>query len=216
MTFLRSSLFAVVTALVASCGGSQTPPTQEPPITRPPDPEPTVKVGGLDLSVASVSLADDCGGGPTGAPVAAELAQERKSNDGGDASITEEGQAAKMAAGDRACEQSTLQLRVANTSGAAAGITIKKVEVVDDSGAVVGELTPRAPSQWTGDTYAAWDEQVAPAQTIQASYALSAQPLGRGATYTVRITVASGDAQETVERKVTLEAFAEMPPDVVT
>lgn len=216
MTFLRSSLFAVVTAIVASCGGSQTPPTQEPPITRPADPEPTVKVGGLDLAVASVSLADDCGGGPTGAPVpAAEVAPGPAA---GDSSITEEDQMAqqKMAAGARACEQSTLQLRVANTSDAAAGIKITKVEVVDESGAVVGELTPRAPSQWTGDTYAAWDEQVAPAQTVQASYALSSSPLGRGATYTVRITVASGDAQETVERKVTLEAFAEMPPDVVT
>ena len=66
------------------------------------------------------------------------------------------------AAGDRACQQSSVQLRVANGTAEPSKITLKKVELLDESGAVLRELTPRDASQWANDTYQAWDEQVGP------------------------------------------------------
>jgi hypothetical protein len=121
-----------------------------------------------------------------------------------------------ISAGARACQQSSIQLRVANGTAESAKVVIQKVELLDDSGAPVGELTAREPSQWAGDTYQAWDEQVAPSGELQVSYALSAPNVMRGATYTVRVTIVTGDGERTLEQQTTLEAEGSLPPGAVT
>lgn len=100
------------------------------------------------LSIASVTLADDCGGGPTVAPPAPAPSQEKT------AMAEDMAPGASMARGARACEQSSIQLRVANDSNAASKVTVQKIELLDENGDKVAELTPRAPSRAAGSTTA--------------------------------------------------------------
>jgi hypothetical protein len=229
MKSIRNALFLSATALLFSCGGAGAPPEN-------PKPEPIGNKGsGLDVAIASVTLADDCGTGPTTAPPvsSADFAEPPA----GDSSMQEPASssqssvagkrkpsggpgfaASDISAGARACEQSSIQLRVANAGAEGAKVTLQKVEILDESGNPISEVTPREPSQWVADsyTYQGWNEQVAPSETLQVSYALSSAVLLRGATYTVRVTVLAGDKEQTLEQKTTLEFEASMPPDAVT
>jgi hypothetical protein len=212
MMTIRSLLFVAVSAAALACGSSAEPDTTPP-----------TKTPKVDISIASVSLADDCGGGPTVAPPAPTPAQEKTamaedvpmgSQHAGAARKMAPG--ASMSMGDRACEQSSIQLRVANDTKAASKVTVQKVELLDENGDKVAELTPRAPSRWVDDSYQTWDEQVAASDTIQVSYALSAPNVMRGATYTVRVVIGAADGERTLEQKTTLHAEASLPPGVVT
>lgn len=212
MTTFRTVLFLSLSAAALACGGNTAAPETTPPTVKPTDK--------VDIVIASVTLADDCGSGPTTAPpadapvITAQAEQEPIS--------ASQHSSAKRAAGasisaDRACEQSSIQLRVANPTGAAAKVAIQKIEVLDEAGNKVADLTPREPSKWTDDAaYAAWDEQVAPSSSLAVSYALNAPYLARGATYTVRVIVAADGGAQTLEQPVTLHAEASLPPGVVT
>jgi hypothetical protein len=196
---LRPALFLALVSLTA-CGASTEPDTTTPP---------TNQHDTVEISIASVTLADDCGGGPT-----ADFAEPPAAADEPARGAAMKSQA--ISAGDRACAQSSIQLRIANPTDEASAIALQKIEVVDASGALVAELTARAPSRWVDSAYQAWDELIAPSEVLQVSYALSAPYLARGATYTVRVTLASGDDQRTLEQKTTLQAEASLPPDAVT
>lgn len=216
MKTIRPALFLAISAAALACGGSSDPDTTPPKI-------PPKAKAAVEVSIASVTLADDCGHGPTQAPPAAdEPLQTAQAPAQPAASETQAGASARMAKGasmsmaDRACEQSSIQLRVANTTDADSKVVIQKIEILDGNGEKVGDLTPRAPSRWTDDTYEAWDEQVAAGATLSVSYALSAPGVSRGETYTVRVIVAADGGAQTLERAVTLHAEASLPPGVVT
>lgn len=200
MTTLGTTLLASLAAFVVACGSSKPqPPTNKPvPNT-------------VDVAIASVTLADDCGTGPTTIPPVQSSRASKPSPEFADLA-----EGASMSQAKRACEQSSVQLRVANGTQAASDITIKKVEVLDESGNVVGELTPREPSKWTGDAYQPWDGKVDAAQTLQVSYALSQPSVSAGSTYTVRVIVGSAEGDRTLQTKTTLEAPASLPPGAVT
>ncbi len=195
---LRTTLLA---ALAVACGGGKSPSPHKPvPNT-------------VDVAIASVTLADDCSTGPT-TPFPAQTSRASKpSTEFADMDM---GEAASMSQAKRACEQSSVQLRVVNGTKATSDISIKKIELVDESGTVLRELTPREPSKWTGDAYTAWDGKVDAAQTLQVSYALSEPSVSAGGTYTVRVTIASAEGDKTIETKTTLEAPASLPPGAVT
>jgi hypothetical protein len=204
---IRPTLLLLVSTLTLSCGGSPSAPNKPDPH---PQPDPHVTAGPVDLSIASVTLADDCGTGPTASPLSAAPAGAVPM---GDSSLFA-GAASRAA---RACEQSSVQLRVANKTEVPSKITIKKIELLDESGAVIGELTPRDASQWSGDTYQPWDEQVAANQVLQVSYALSRPAVSPGGTYIVRLVVVAGDGGEaTIEQRKTIQAEASLPPGAVT
>jgi hypothetical protein len=196
---LRPALFLAL--VTAACGASSEPDTTTPP---------TNAHDQVEISIASVTLADDCGGGPS-AGFAQPPAAEHEGPSQGAAMKSQ-----AISAGDRACEQSSIQLRIANPTDEASSIAIQTIEVIDASGARVAELTSRAPSRWVDSAYQAWDEQIAPNQVLQVSYALSTPYLARGASYTVKVTLATGDDQRTLEQKTTLQAEASLPPDAVT
>ncbi len=205
MTTIRSVLFLALSAVTLSCGGSPDPDTTPP-----------IKASTVEVSIASVTLADDCGTGPTTIPTApTQIAQARAVDEPAGRSMAK-GASMSQAQGDRACEQSSIQLRVENGTTVASTVAIHKIELIDDNGIKVGELTPRAPSRWAADTYQVWDQQVAPSEVLQVSYALSAPSVSRGASYTVRVTIAAGDGERTIEQRTTLEAEASLPPGVVT
>lgn len=203
MTTLRTTLLATLAAFAVACGGSK---PQQP--TNKPVPN-TVEV-----AIASVTLADDCGTGPTTIPPVQSSRMSKPSPEFADMDRGAAAESASMA--KRACEQSSVQLRVANGTQAASDITIKKVEVLDESGNVVGELVPREPSKWTGDAYQPWDGKVDAAQTLQVSYALSQPSVSAGSTYTVRVIVGSAEGDRTLQTRTTLEAPASLPPGAVT
>lgn len=209
MTTLRSTLPLAVLALATSCWRTKSPTPQ------PPD-DPHPRQGKVDVSIASVTLADDCNQPPTAVPPPmpaakpAHSASEVRSNRAAGAS-------ASMAMGDRACEQSSVQLRVANGTQGISKIAIKKIELLDDHGDKLRDLEPRDPSLWAENGYVPWDQQIAPESVIQVSYALSAPSAGSGGTYTVRVIVSADDGTDrTIEEKVTLEAEASLPPGAVT
>ncbi|HUQ01677.1 MAG TPA: hypothetical protein VM261_04240 [Kofleriaceae bacterium] len=212
MIKLRSLLFSIpvsisviaVSATALACGAKSDPGTTTPP----------TKAAKVDIAIASVSLADDCGHGPTVAPP--EPAQAQAQAPAPSAVAGDMAAGASMSMAKRACEQSSIQLRVANSTSNASKVTVQKVELLDESGNLVAELTPRDPSRWTEDSYQTWDEQVAASETLAVSYALSAPNVMRGATYTVRVVIASADGERTLETQTTLEAEASLPPGVVT
>jgi hypothetical protein len=212
MMTIRSLLFVAVSAAALACGGTHEP---GPTTTTPP-----TTAGKVAVTIASVTLADDCGTGPTAVPPPPAPAQAPAEKLAAGDSASQQPSAGasmkSMAMADRACEQSSIQLRVANPTATASKVTVQRVELLDASGTKVGELTPRAPSRWADDTYAEWNEQVAASETLSVSYALSAPNVMRGATYTVRVVVGSADGERTLEQKLTLEAEASLPPGVVT
>lgn len=200
------TLSLLLATFTFSCSGKAATP-KTPPISNVPT------SGQVELAIASVTLADDCNSPPTtapAAPVEAAARSQKPSPDGVSAGAS----LAEM--GDRACEQSSVQLRVANGTAALSTIAIKKIELLDEKGAVLRELKARDASQWTNNSYQPWNQQIDADQILQVSYALSAPSALPGGTYTVRVTVAAGDGERTIQQKTTLEVEASMPPDAVT
>ncbi len=116
-----------------------------------------------------------------------------------------------------------MQLSVIAPAGVSASqLTVKKVELFDDKGALIGELTPRAPTVWSQDgTYKAWDQAVAAGQELSVSYALSQPPWGQvterwNRTYVIKAVITVGGADRSVERDVHVAAPAMLPPNVRT
>jgi hypothetical protein len=208
MTMLRSTLPLALLALATSCWRSKSPTPQQP------DPNPTP--GAVDVSIASVTLSDDCNQPPVTVPPPMPAAKQASAPRSA-ADAPSAGASMSMMEGDRACEQSSVQLRVANGTSDVSKVAIKKIELLDENGSKLRDLTPRDPSLWAENGYVPWDEQVASQSVIQVSYALSAPGASSGGTYTVRVVVTAGDGTDrTIESKLTLEAEASLPPGAVT
>jgi hypothetical protein len=205
---IRPALFLAALASI-SCGNAA--PDVD---TAPPD------KGTVDVTLAAVSLGGDCPGEPVVHPeppapitpaqepvAAARAAMEPKRI----------ALAQDIAPGwQPPCDQTTMQLRVANSTTGMANVAIRKVELIDESGATLRELTARAPVRWASDRYTSWDQSVAPGQVLQVSYALSAPLANYGETYTLRVTVATEAGEHTVEKLAVISAEATLPPAMVT
>lgn len=116
-----------------------------------------------------------------------------------------------------------MQLSVIAPAGATASqLTVKKVELFDDKGVLIGEVTPRAPTVWAQDgTYKPWDQQVAAGQQLSVSYALSQPPWGEvtgrwNRTYVVKAVITVGGADRSVQFDVHVAAPTMLPPNVRT
>lgn len=194
------------------------PPPREPKFAQPseakmpPAPSPT-PAAIVTVSMTAATLADDCGG--IARPPAAS--RQKRSDESPEASRS------RGAAGARACEQSSMQLSVIAPAGAAPSqLTVKTVELFDDKGALIGVLTPRAPTVWAEDgTYKAWNQQIATGQELSVSYALSQPPWGDvterwNRTYVVKAVVTVGGADRSVQRDVQIAAPTMLPPNVRT
>ena len=103
-------------------------------------------------------------------------------------------------------------------------IQVKRVELLDAAGTVVGTLTPRTPSRWVDGTYQPWDQHLEAGQNVTASYALSAPrwdqlPGGRdpSAVYRARVTISIDGEDRTFDKQATVEGPAlPLPEGVVT
>ena len=162
--------------------------------------------GTVTISVSSIHLADDCGGGKTPAPaVPAAVSPTAPSSPA--VRVRPERAAPGAVPRQHQCDQSALQLQlVAAPTPNATIIAIQKVELLNQAGDVLGELTPRSPTQWMpSGHYAVWDQSIAGGATVKASYALSApmwpaygltRAKAAQQTFRLRVTVtANGNAQ---------------------
>jgi hypothetical protein len=157
-----------------------------------------------ELNLASVSLGDDCPDATTGEPVDLAPAHGSCAAPG------------PCNFGQSRCEQTMLQLTV--SSQTATKLQIKKIELLDQTGKLLGTLAARKPTQWGSDAYIAWNEQVPANQPLKASYSLSAPdwsalPGGRdpSVTYKVRVTFAVGDHDRVIEKEASVLANIEAP-----
>ncbi|MEO8707094.1 MAG: hypothetical protein ABI867_44110 [Kofleriaceae bacterium] len=111
------------------------------------------------------------------------------------------------------CEQTAVQLSIRSPASAAlqapTTIQMKRVELLDRNGTLIEVLTAHSPSRWKTDQFVAWDERVAPGQTMAVGYKLSSPdwskiPNANQRSFKLRVTVTVG------ERERTFEATAEL------
>ncbi len=193
-------------ATLTACSSSTNKPRPGQPLSGPTSSGPTAQLPTLRVAIASLTLADDC------AP-AVPLA-EAKTALGAASQSAREGDSSRMDQ-DRACEQTTLQLQLTSANpNQASKVNLRTIELLDDTGKVLGELTARAPSRWhdTGK-YVVWDQTVAGNETVKASWPLS-QPAwekygltraaAAGRTFRVRVTITTDGNDQVVAGQATV------------
>lgn len=153
----------------------------------------------VDVTIASVSLADDCGS--TGL-----IGGEACDSDGPCPGL---------------CQQSSLQLHiVASDDGSEVPFEIVSIRVIDPESGGSTAITSRNPRVFV-DGYVAWDEIIAPSDDLSVSYETSAPSWGSidpsgdsrfgwGHVYEVEVRV----RVDGVERTLTAEAMRE--PEIAT
>lgn len=120
----------------------------------PPTPMPVPAPLAAEVSIASVTILEDC-------PDAGD------DNDSAGASMDmEEGYV-------QPCRQSTMQIAIAAQGDTSARFTIKEMRLLGPDDAVLSVVKAREPSLWSGSGYAAWDQRVVPGPALKASYKLS-------------------------------------------
>jgi hypothetical protein len=118
------------------------------------------------------------------------------------------------------CDQTAVQLSVrAAATASPTTIKMKRVELLDRSGALLEVLTAHSPSRWGTDSFVAWDERVAPGQSMAVGYKLSSPdwakiPKANNRSFKMRVTVTVGDSDQTFE--ATAELRIEDTSNVVT
>lgn len=212
---------AVASELESAPAGSRAAPIRTPVTPATPFPSDRITV-----ELTAVTLGEDCAPPAPTSPAPApkkqseapldETAPARKA-----ASDAPHGFAAERAR--RACEQTSMQFSINAPAGLpATQMTVKKVELYDEKGKLVGKLTPRSPTKWTADgSYVAWDEKIAPGQLLQASYELSAPDWTKvkerwNKTFTVKAVITVGGADQKLKRDVYVVGETHLPPGVVT
>ncbi len=216
MNSLAVSLLSLLVA--TSLGCTKASSTNEQGIAPQPTPTPQT-VGDVTVEIAGVTLGDDCGGAavlPPPAPAAVSPARRPP------------GEAPSAVADNNAryrCNQTSVQLavRATNTTGATP-MKIKKVELLDADGKVLGELASSAPMRWSAKgAYEAWDQNIAPNDAAQVSYVLASPAWNtmEGGTYgqankmfQLRVTVALGAKDRVIEKTAIRPTI--MPPAVPT
>ncbi len=121
----------------------------------------------------------------------------------------------------RRCEQTSMQLAI--NAGDASRISVKSVELFDETGKSLGTLTASKPTRWSdaNGVYEAWDESVGTGSTSSVSYVLT-QPrwdqIGDrwNRTYTLKTVLSVGGVDQAAQKTVTLDAETSLPPNVKT
>ena len=118
-----------------------------------------------------------------------------------------------------------MQLAVhATTTAGPTPVTVKKVELLDADGKVLGDLAASSPMRFSAKgVYEAWDQTIAPNEHAAVSYVLaspawSSMEGGRygqaNKTFQLRVTVAIGAKDRVIEKTAIQPTM--MPPPVPT
>lgn len=216
-------MLLLATASLASCWKSSPSTDRPPPATE------------VSVELAAVTLGDECGDGWTPPPpVITAMATPARAPGPAPAqpapaevaSMQPPLPPADVAPGARArghrwaCQQTSMQLSLVATGGGPATIRIKQVELLDAAGQLLGRLAPKAPTYWVADAYQPWDQQLAAGQQVAASYVLASpnwdameggQWGQRGKTFQVRVTLAVGARERTIEKQAITPTMMEPP-----
>ncbi len=198
-------------------GCTKAGPSSDPITNSPPGAKPPPAVAPVTLQITAVTLGEDCGFVAAPAPAAPAGQSERKRAPGAERQA-DMGESAK-----RACKHSSMQLAITGApSGSPQTVSVKKVELFDEKGTLIGELAWRNATVWSQDgTYSAWDQTVAASQALSVSFQLSAPDWSKvvdryGHSFTVKAVLTVGGADRSVQREVRADAPAALPPDVET
>lgn len=192
------SMLRFMVVMLAACGSSAAGPADD-----------------VMVSLASVTLGEDCGGTLPAPAATTPDAQDRKRAPKSDSDA--------LVSGNEGCAQTSMQLSVTTPPKlAATAIKIKKVELLDDKGKLLETLTASKASKWAGKAYVPWNESVAANEKLVASYLLTTpnwSKVGgrRAATskkFQLRVTLNIGGKDKAIDRKVTAAAF--MDPQIDT
>jgi hypothetical protein len=219
--------FALIVCAVIGCARAETAETTT-------DPK-VVPVPSVGVEIAGVTLADDCGEGPNtkalpppaAGKATADSSERRSSGSAAHAPASDMPAAGSCAPGadcgglpPRQCDQTSMQIAIKG-NGLKTTIKVKRVELLDSSGKVVGTLTARKPMKWDGSAYVAWDEAIT--GDVSASYLLSApdwNTLTKGRwnaanhRFQLRVTVTVGDKDRQIDKQSIVPVLPE--PEVVT
>lgn len=195
--------------LLAGCWTTSQPTTSQPAT---PD---------VMVELAAVTLGDDCGEITSVAPPVAKLDKPITRAPGAAAAPMPADVCEDCAPRRPHCDQTSMQLALRGNPGAGStAVKIKKVELLDNRGAFLAELTARSPSKWNGESYVAWNQSVAADEKLSASYLLDAPDWnkltnGRWSAHTktfqLRVTLAVGSADRTVDKQSITPAMLEPP-----
>lgn len=152
-----SALAGLALVLLACSGGGGSGQSSGPPVEN----GTVTSTSGMevDATISAATLGDDCGGGARGG--FADCSSESGGSCGG------------------GCQASNLQIAFTSSSGsAAAKIEIVSVTLHDaKDDARVDDLEVSSAQKWTSTGYTAWDQTIAPATELKASYHLSSLSL---------------------------------------
>ena len=183
--------------LLAGCWSSTQPETTKP-----------IVATDVGVELAAVTLADDCGDPEPAVPAARAPAKSAPA----DAPMAAESCAAGQNCGGFArdeCEQTSMQLAFKASAGAkSATVRVKRVELLDADGGVLGELRWRGAKLWSNNQYVAWNQIIGPNEAVSATYSLASPDYeafgGRWSahekTFQLRVTVEVGDLERVVEK----------------
>ena len=205
-----ATLGVVVASMAVAAELHEGAPKADSMIEVPRTPAPQRTGAAVTVEMVAATLGDPCGTAPAQKPK-----PNRKAS-----SETQHGAAARAR---RPCEPASMTLSVlSGTEAAPTTIKIKRVELFDENGTRIGELTSERPTAWSNDgVFAAWDEKVAAGRELSARYNLS-QPDWTGVkdrwnkTFTLKVLVTVGGVDQTLESGVSLVTEVRLPPGVVT
>jgi len=223
---MRAAAFTVTPLLillgfVVGCGKAAPPaadPTSMSPEPQAATPSATPPLAPAEPSLITVqmtaaTLADDCGGVAPGGPPPKNPPQKR-------ASQVNDPFATKA---KRRCEQTSMQLSITAPATAKPGdVTVKQVEIFDETGKSLGLLAATAPRKWAEDSgYVDWDQKVAPGAELSVSYALGEPDWSKvqdrfNKTYVVKAVLSIGGTDRAVQTNVEVKATTSPPANVKT
>jgi hypothetical protein len=197
----RSSLAYLI---LAGCWSTTQPETTKPIV--PTD---------VGVELAAVTLADDCGDLTPAQASAPAAAPAREAPADSCAAGYDCGGFAR-----HACEQTSMQLAFKASAGTkSTSVRVKRVELLDADGGLLGELRSRGAKRWTNDHYVAWNQKIGPEEAVSATYSLESPDYeafgGRWSahekTFQLRVTIEVGDRERVVEKQSITPAMLEPP-----
>ncbi len=222
---MRAYAFVLV-GIGGLVGCSKAGPTEPPaPVSQPQTPafKAPAPGGKVVVEMTAATLADDCGGTPPSSPPPAAKTATKKREPADTNSFKSDDMNRRDSKMKRKCEQSSMQLSLASPAGAkSAELRIRRVELLDAGGALIGQLTPSSPTMWSdAGSYVPWDQQIEPGRVNAVSYVLS-QPDWSAVkdrankTYVLKAVITVGGADETVQKAVEVQAETSLPANVKT
>lgn len=210
-----ASTLLMLGLLACTKAGSTSEPISNPPpgAKLPPAPIGPAPV----VQITSVTLGENCGVAAAAQGSAIQPSEEeRKRAPRGESEADSSGKSS-------GCDPTTMALSVTGApSGAPQTIRIKKVELFDDKGTLIGELTWRGPTLWAKDGYfSAWDQTVATSQELSVTYNLSSPNWSKvpdrwNRSFTLKVALTASTANGSAQHESHIEAPASIPAAVET